>query len=647
MKLLLTACTLFSIADACYAGEPGAACVLRKNAAHKYAAKTTTADAAEDDYDIKHLNFHLNVTDTSIYMEGDVRTTAVVTAASMSEYVFELGSTLTIDSAFVDGTMLPVTGTGPVRRIALPAAMTTGTSFTARICYHGSAPVGSGFFNGVTHSISSGGTHMVYTVSDPWVALNWWPCKQSVLDKVDSVDMFVKVPTGVVDGSNGVLVHVDNTTWPGYDEYHWKTHYPIDYYLISIAVAKYSVYENYWHFTDVPTDSVLVQNFFMDTASFNPAYKANFDSLGQIIDFFSHTYGRYPFWHEKYGVCYTTLSGGMEHQTMTTIGVTNTTTIAHELAHQWFGDHVTYKIWGDMWLSEGFATFSEQLFLDHFWGAAPARSLRQSYLTMALSKPCGKTFVDDTTTSDSLFTTNQYQRAATIINTLRYMAPEDSLFFKILRTYQNTYGFGNAGTSEFKAIAESIYGFSLDTFFNQWIYGRGYPVYKCTWNQVGSTVWVKLMQSQSCPSATAHFSTPVEVHLRAGTIDTFIKVYNSTDTQEFSFEWPLTVTNVYLNTNIWTLMKMNGAITKDTHLGVGTIEKHGYRVHPNPSGSYWEVDELPKATALSLLDMTGRVLWKGNSTQGGTKVPGSGLAPGNYMLLIGNEQPEPVMLTRN
>eukprot|EP01030_Chromulinospumella_sphaerica_P013813 gene13813-biopygen12077 len=230
-------------------------------------------------------------------------------------------------------------------------------------------------------------------------------------------------------------------------------------------------------------------------------------------------------------MCFTTLSGGMEHQTMTTIGVTNTTTIAHELMHQWFGDHVTYRSWRHMWLSEGFATYGENLYLQHFWSEAAATALRQGFISQVVSQPCGMTYVNDTTTSDSLFTRNQYPKAAMIINTLRYMAPNDDVFFNTLRTYQSTYSFGNATTEDFKTIAETFYGFDLDTFFNQWIYGRGYPNYRATWNQVGSTVYVKLMQSQTCPSYTNHFSTPVEVHLRAGSVDTFIKVYNSIDTQ--------------------------------------------------------------------------------------------------------------------
>ena len=508
--------------------------------------------------------------------------------------------------------------------------------FTAQIFYHGLPPGGSGgFFNGITHSTTSGGTDVVFTISDPFVAKNWWPCKQSVLDKIDSVDMFVTVPAHVVDGSNGVLVHVDTTTTPGYWQYHWKTNYKIDYYLISIAVAKYAQYKSYWHFTG-STDSVLVHNFFMDTATFNPLYKQGFDSIGLFLDYFSSVYGRYPFWQEKYGVCYTTLPGGMEHQTMTTIGVPNTYIIAHEMCHQWFGDHVSYKNWGDVWLSEGFATFSEQLFLSHFWSSAAALAHRQQYQSIAFAAPCGKLYVDDTTNVDSLFNEyTVYAKGQAVVRMLQYAAPSDSVFFGLLQNYQATYGFSNAGTADFKAMAETAYGVPLDTFFNQWVYGRGYPKYKMYWDQVGSTVYVKLAQSASCPTYTPHFSTYLELQLHSAAGDTFIKVYNNIDTQIFTFNWSPAMTNLYLNPDVWTLCEPIGAAVKDVSLGVGNVMPGKIKISPNPTKNYWMVDALPSGTPLTLFDADGRTVWQGQSETGTTTIPGHKLAAGNYYLRMG------------
>lgn len=606
----------------------------------KGGARVTRLDSREDDYDIKHVKFNLHATDTSLYLWGDVTTTAMVSAFSMYSYAFELDTLMTIDSAKVNGVRMPVYRSGLISAIVFPAPMVHGQYFSAQIFYHGYAPAGGGgFFNGLTHSVSPGGTNMVFNISDPWVALVWWPCKQSVLDKIDSVDMFITVPRGVVDGSNGVLLNVDTTSNPGYWQYHWQTHYPITYYLISISIARYAEYKSYMHFTG-STDSMLIQSFFVDTATFNPLYKANFDSIPQFINFFSSLYGRYPFWKEKYGVCYTTLPGGMEHQTMTTIGVPNTYIIAHELCHQWFGDNVSYADWGDVWLSEGFATFSEQLFLDHFWGPAAAKQHRSDYLNTpyygVFSQPCGMVHVTDTLLADSLFERQTvYAKGQAVISMLRYLAPSDSVFFAMLRAYQSAYSYNNANTACLKATAEYFYGTNLDTFFNQWIYGRGYPVYKISWNQVGSKVFLKLVQTPSCPTYTTRFSTPLEIQLHSTAGDTIVKVYNSLDTQIYAFNWSPTISSIILNPNFIFICRQNGNATLDHTLSTGSLVPQNIRVNPNPSKNSWQVSNLPDETALALMDMNGRVIWQGKSNHGSVIVPGEKLAAGEYLLQLG------------
>lgn len=616
---------------------------------HKNAARVTELDPGEENYDIKYLKFNLHVTDTSVYLWGDVSTTAQVTAPSMSAYLFELDTLMVIDSAKVNGMLLPVAHTGFLRTITLPAALSPGSFFTAQIFYHGVPPPGGGFFNGLTHDTSAYGTNMIYTVSDPWAGSDWWPCKQSATDKIDSVDMLVTVPQGEVDGSNGVLVNVDTTSNPGFWTYHWQTHYAIDYYLISIAVAPYVKYKSYLHFTG-STDSMLIENFFYDTATFNPLYKPNFDSLGLIIDYYSSLFGRYPFWQEKYGVCYTTLPGGMEHQTMTTIGVPNTYIIAHELMHQWFGDHVTYATWGEMWLSEGFACFAEQLFLTHFWGSAAGLAHRQTYLGYAIGDPCGEVYVTDTTSSATLYyQPTVYDKGQGVVTMLRYLAPFDSVFFQMLRVYQQTYGFGNASVANMNAIADSMYGFSLDSFFHQWIYGEGYPEYTISWDQAGGMAIVKLIQTPSCPSGTHLFYTPVELQLNSPSGDTIVQAYNTADTQLFIYSWANSMSGLTLNPDVLTICRQRGAILQDTtlrnFLGVQKISPLDLQIFPNPSGNYWQISQLPENTVLTLTDVKGKTLWQGKSGKGSTLVPGNGLPPGNYLLKInGNNSSESIKL---
>ncbi|MFI5195544.1 MAG: M1 family aminopeptidase [Chitinophagales bacterium] len=627
-KQILICCLMLTLAANLYAGSNN------KDKKHHSGAKTTLADPGEGDYDIKHLKFDLHVTDTSVYVWGNVTTTAQVIASSMSNYIFELDTLMIIDSAKVNGALQTVTHVGFIRTITLPSALPNGSMFSAQIFYHGVPPAGGGFFNGLTHAVSAHGTQMLYTISDPWVAQDWWPAKQSVNDKIDSVDMFVTVPSGVVDGSNGLLVNVDSTSVPGYWKYHWQTHYPINYYLISIAVARYADYRSYWHFTG-STDSMLIQNFLMDTATFNPLYKSGFDSMGQFIDYFSTLYGRYPFWQEKFGASYTNLPGGMEHQTLITIGVPNTYVIAHELTHQWFGDDASYQSWHETWLSEAFATYTEQLFFTHFWSAAAGKAHRQSLLNSALGRPCGMVYVNDTTNADSLFDQpTVYNKGQAVLNMLRYIAPTDSQFFQVLKTYHQNFSGSNASTADFQNIAEATYGTSLGIFFNQWIYGRGYPMYKISWDQVGSTVFVKLIQTPSCPSYTSFFYTPVELQLHSATADTIVKVYNSSDTQVYTFDWTPAMSTVYLNPDVWTICKLLGTVTQDTSLRVGAVIQHNIKIFPNPSKNYWQIDRLTDNTSLTLTDINGHILWQGISNKGSATIPGERLAAGDYLLKV-------------
>ena len=234
---------LFSVLVTLFAGQLSAAPFWhrhnKKQLDNGITERTMIADPGEAYYDMKYVQFHLNMSDTSLFISGNVATTAMSVVFSMTSYVFELDTTFTIDSAKVNGVLLPVFNTGAtVRTIILPTALDSGAMFTAQIFYHGFPPPGSGFFNGLTHAVSAGGTNMVYSVSDPYQTPYWWPSKQCLTDKIDSVDMFVTVPSGVYDGSNGLLVNIDSVSNPGYWQFHWQTHYAVSYTHLTLPTNR-------------------------------------------------------------------------------------------------------------------------------------------------------------------------------------------------------------------------------------------------------------------------------------------------------------------------------------------------------------------------------------------------------------------------
>jgi aminopeptidase N len=613
-------------------------CAKSQQSQHIRLGKAAIATPEEDYYDVHYLKFNLSLTDSSMYVQGNVTTYATVAAATMSIYAFELDTTQIIDSAKYNNQLISVQTNGPVRTINLPSTLNQGNSFNVQIFYHGyPLPAAPGFFSAMTQATTGTGVKMLYTVSDPYVARSWWPAKQSITDKIDSVDMWVTVPGGQKIGSNGLLKSV-TTPAPGYQLFKWQTRYAIDYYLISIAVAPYFDYSYYMHF-DASPDSMLVQNYFYDSATFMPAYKANFDSVGLMINYLSSLFGRYPFDHEKYGHCFTTLPGGMEHQTMTTIGVTNTELICHELGHQWFGDHVTYNNWHEVWLSEGFATYCEQLYRGHFWGPAAGLAYRTSQYNNVMNTPGGRVYIDDTTSVLTLFDSRLvYKKAAAVIHMLRFLAPSDNVFWNVLQTYQQQYAFSNASTDDLKAIAETAYGQNLDTFFNQWIYGEGYIKYDVRWAQSGTMVVVKVTQTTSKPSSVALFSTPLEIQLHAASGDTTFRVYNNQPVTYYFFDHADSVTGLTMDPNNWILDKVLTNVHDQNLLSVNDTKTQHFKAYPNPTKDDWSIEQLPANTEMALTDAAGKLLWSGNSGNGHIVVPGRQLPPGLYTLrLFGNK----------
>lgn len=599
-------------------------------------AKTTATIPEEDYYDITYVKFNISLTNISTAISGDVSTTAKVLISNFTTYVFELDTSITIDSFKLNNQLQTVQTIGPAtRKVILSSSLPINSSFTAQVFYHGQPATGTGFFTkGLNHYILPLGTEYMYTLSDITTAKDWWPSKQDILDKIDSVDMWVTVPSNLKAGSNGLLKAVTPVTG-GKLRYQWKTRYPIDYYLISVAVAPYGDYSYYMHFTDGSGDSMLVQNYVYDSVTYmTPARKAAFDSTGFMIDYFSTLFGRYPFYKEKYGHCIAeSLGGGMEHQTMTTLADPQTTLISHELGHQWWGDHVTYGSWRDIWLSEGFASYCEQLFVEHFRGLPAFKAYRTDVFNYTMGVSGGSVYVDDTTDVYRVFDGHlTYKKGASVTHMLRYMAPQDSMFFKVLRQYQQQYSFGHAVTPDLQTIAENVYNIDLDTFFDQWIYKEGYPTYAARWFQVGSDVYVRISQTTSKPSSIAFFTMPLVLNLKSATGNMQVKVYNNQPLQDYHFTWSDVMTGLEIDPNDDVLNK-TGLIVKDPKMAIGDVQLSTITVYPNPGNCGWHIEHLPGNANLLLQNSEGKTIWQKKASPD-TYIPAEGLAAGTYILMV-------------
>jgi len=383
-----------------------------------------------------------------------------------------------------------------------------------------------------------------YTFAEPYDGRYWWPCYDLPNDKA-TLDVYCTAPDSNVCVSNGVLVSVTPGA-PGTKVYHWQETHPLATYLVAVTVG------NYWQWTQMSGSIPILQNVFPEDST-----KAKFDfaNMPTMIPTFAARWGPYAF--DKYGqVAVTPFSaGGMEHQTMTTInrtwvrgdrGLENG--MAHELAHQWWGDMVTCVDFRDIWLNEGFASYGECEWQEDFYGAAAYASYIQQQMTSALNSDNSLRYALYDPPAANLFGNTIYKKGSLVLHMLRRVLG-DAAFFAGMQLYGQTYKYGTATTRDFQHAMENASGQPLDWYFNEWVFDKGLPTYDWTWQTAPAgpgrrTVAVTIRQNQT---NAPYFRMPIEFKVqRSGLPDTSVTVTNNAlaiETLAFDVEGA-SVTNV-------------------------------------------------------------------------------------------------------
>lgn len=640
MKIILFVAFLFSLLHAVYAQENSGTC-SKKNKYDSQQLKSATLTVAQiaetEKYDVHFYGLNLNMTNTSTYLTGTGRIDAKA-KTFLDTAIFELFSTLTISDIRLNGTSVPFIRSGSA--VKVPVYTAIGQSFSLEIDYFGTPPTaqtnplgGSGM---TADDSPSWGNRVVWSLSEPFSAFEWFPCKQSLTDKADSSFVSITVPDSCKAGSNGILTSVD-TLSNGFLTFNWEHRHPIDYYLISVAVAKYVDYSIYANPVGAP-NPILIQNYIYDNPQTLPNFLADINETADFIELYYTLYGPYPFENEKYGHCMAPISGGMEHQTMTTQGFFEKTLTSHELAHQWWGDNVTCASWCDIWINEGFASYSEYLMLENLYPAEKNQHMLDVH-TNVMTQNGGSVWVLDSLNEARIFSGRlTYDKGAGIIHTIRYLINNDSVFFDALRAFQVSFKDSTATGVDFKNFIADFTGTNLDAFFEQWYFGEGYPTYSVRWEQDGQDALVEISHSGSKPAVTPTFTNPIDLTFNRSTLsDTTIRFDINSNTQLFSISnlGTLSSTNtVVIDANNWIINK-TGTIVQDNSLALSEIaDNKEILIVPNPSNGIFTLTNVPDFAPILVYDMFGKVLYATIFEAGKNINLLNVVGKGNYLLEI-------------
>lgn len=450
---------------------------------------------SSENFDVNYYRCEWDVNPAVRYIKGKITVyyTLINESTSIS---FDLMNPLFTDSVLENNELVNYENTNNALKINFTNSKPAGKKDSVVIYYQGVPPnTGFGSFIQTNHS----GVPVMWTLSEPYGSRDWWPCKNGLDDKADSIDIYITHPSIYKAASNGLLQSEIISTNGTQITTHWKHRYPIATYLVCMAITNYNVFSN----------SVQLGNIILPMVTYCYPESIDLFQTGtqntlDALRLFHNSFGAYPFINEKYGHVQFGWGGGMEHQTSTFLYNTEESLVAHELAHQWFGDKITCASWEHIWLNEGFATYMSRFYMENKYPLT-ARNNRKSVIENITSLPNGSVKVDDTTNVGRIFNGRlSYNKGSFLLNMLR-LKIGDSAFFKGLRNYLEDpvlkYRF--AFTTDLKRHLETTGGQSLSRFFQHWFDGQGYPSFHIQWGTIGShTVKFKINQT------TSHSSVP-------------------------------------------------------------------------------------------------------------------------------------------
>ena len=551
-------------------------------------------------YDITYHKLEFNV-DPAIYFISGKITTTYTALANMNTLTFDLSNTLIVSSVKINNVSLAYTQNTNELIITLPTTQLTGSQATVEVVYSG-APPQNGFFAFTSSTHGPSNTPVIYTLSEPFGARDWWPCKQDLNDKINNIDVYITAPSQYVSVSNGLepeapVINGNLKTT------HFRHNYPIPAYLICMAVTNYTIINQ--TAGSAPNTYPIINYIYPE--SDNSSLRTQILQTPLLLNYYSTLLENYPFANEKYGHAQFGWGGGMEHTTVSFMVNFGRQLIAHEMAHQWFGDKITCGTWKDIWLNEGFATYFAALAVENFDGPAAFVSEKANMIGLITSSANGSVYLSDAEALivDRIFDYRlTYNKGAMVLHMLRFKLG-DAVFFQGLRNYlaDGNLAFKYAITANLKSHLEAVYGSSLTEFFNDWVYNQGYPIYNITvQNTAVGQAKITVSQTTSHPSVP-FFEMPVPVRLLgANGQSQDVVVNNTVNGEQFNLSVPFTVIGTQFDPTKNIISRMSMATLDNDNFNIDTA----IQIFPNPSATTISVSipeniEIENAVIYSVL----------------------------------------------
>ena len=557
--------------------EPKYLCSHEKSAS-RWQTQNSTLNQNQEKIDIKFYELNLDIDFNSSRIHGSVTVNGVIGNIYPDFIELDLYDNMTVDSILQNNIPILYLHENDMLKIPISDITLNDENLFSLIIFYQGTPdhCGAGGFKFDEHQ----NIGHVWTLSEAYCARSWWPCKDDPSDKADSVNIIVSVPIepAYIVASNGLLS--STTINNNKKTYFWKERYPITTYLVSLAIYPYTKWVDQY-VSPISSDTMLIEHYV-----FPDRYEAsypNYSLTKDMLSFFSELFGEYPFISEKYGHADFTWGGGMEHQTLSSMGSFSQNLMVHELGHSWWGNLITCKTFNDIWLNEGFARYCQALWAEHMYGKEAYFDFMNNHAYYG----AGTIYVENPSSNSQIFSAGlSYNKASWVLHMLRHKVGE-TMFFDILKSYasNDSLSYNAASTSDFQKVCEDISGLDFEQFFQQWIYGEKYPKYELSWWHEGNGIYnVKIDQVQSYN----FFSMPIDLKFSGSAgpmlVDTTIVIENNNSSQLYEFSgFNFLVENVMLDPENWILKEATYSVNEIDNILPDRVEVE--KAFPNPFNS--------------------------------------------------------------